>query len=615
MLGTGRLRLVQVEETAGPSTSGQRRAELPDLPEEEHLGAVVLEDAAVRTKREHTHVVDEQSASWQGGRVEVPREACRDAVEVTGHGEVVALGYVRAVGDQLAGLRVVEDVERVADGVDVVQHAPNQVAVAVVVARPSLLAIAVLEDLEDKAGGDAAPVILRMATMEGQGAPYADGVAEFARQVEDLSEGALRIEVVWDGAVEYFGAFGPGADQKVAGLVQNGKLDLALIPARAWDELAVTSLQALQVPFLVSSEDLVEQVVQSELAGEMLAGLDKAGVVGLALLPEGLRHPVGFERPLLALDDFTSVKIRALPSNASYRLLRALGSKPVDLCCDALAVAVANGEIAGAESGFAWAGTLPSPGTFTANITFYPKVNALVANEDAFGRLSDEQREILREAAASALRYVVQNTSTEAERAAVYCGNGGAIAFAAEADVAALEQAAQPVYAALQADPLTKELIEQIRKMKAQLSGADDGLPQACAPASGGAVPTTSSDSEPAEFPEGVYRTDLPAEYLIEKGMDSQTAHDLAGIVTLAFEDGRWRGHTQSPLNHPDCGGTYSVEAGRITLVHDVAQCGEPAGAVVMTARWKLEDGELIFYDIRVGRPLEWGGKPWKKID
>ena len=332
----------------------------------------------------------------------------------------------------------------------------------------------------DKAGGDAAPVSLRMVTVEGKGAPYADGVAEFARQVEDLSEGSVRVDIVWSGAVEYFGAFGPRADQKVAGLVQNGEVDLALIPARAWDELGVTSLQALQAPFLVSSEDLVEQVVQSELAGELLAGLGQAGVVGLALLPEGLRHPVGFGHPLLRLEDFSGATIRSLPSNASHRLLEALGAKPVDIWGDAFDVAVANGEIDGAESGFAWGGTMPSPSTFTANITLYPKVNALVANEDAFGRLSDEHQEILREAAANAVRYVVQNAPTEAERAVAYCRNGGAIAFAAEADVAALEQAAQPVYEVLEADPQTKELIEQIRAMKAQLSARPGASPAAC---------------------------------------------------------------------------------------------------------------------------------------
>lgn len=483
----------------------------------------------------------------------------------------------------------------------------QSVVAAAIVA--SLLAACSGGSAGDKAGGDAAPVTLRMVTVEGKGAPYAAGVAEFARQVEDLSAGALRIDVVWSGAVEFFGAFGPGSDQKVAGLVQNGKLDLALIPARAWDELGVTSLQALQAPFLVSSEDLVDQVVQGEPAAEMLAGLDKAGVVGLVLLPEGLRHPVGFARPLLRPEDFAGAKIRALPSNTSDRLLEALGAKPVDIAPDALSIAVANGETTGAESGFAWAGTLPSPNTFTANITFYPKVNALVANEHAFDRLSDEKREILRKAATKALRYVVRTAPTEAERATVYCRNGGAIAFASKADIAALERAAEPVEEALQADPQTKELIEQISAMKAQLSTRPGALPEACGSPVGSTAPA-STGAEPSEFPEGVYRADVPAEYLIEKGMDSQTAHDLGGIWTLTIKDGRWRGQTQSALNPPACGGTYSVEAGRFSLRDE--QCGPTH--VVMTARWKLEDGELTFFDIRVGRPIEWGSKPWKKI-
>ena len=127
---------------------------------------------------------------------------------------------------------------------------------------------------------------------------------------------------------------------------------------------------------------------------------------------------------------------------------------------------------------------------------------------------------------------------------------------------------------------------------------------------SGGSGGDKAGGAEPSEFPEGVYRADVPADYLIEKGMDSQTAHDLGGVWTLTIKDGRWRGHTQSPLNHPDCGGTYSVKAGRFSLRDN--QCGP--SHVVMTARWKLEDGELTFSDIRVGRTLEWGSKPYKKI-
>ena len=425
----------------------------------------------------------------------------------------------------------------------------------------------------DKSGGDAPTTTLRLATMEGQGAPYTDTVEEFARQVEELSDGSLRIQVVWDGAVELLGGYGPRAEQDVAGLVQSGKLAAALTPARAWDELGVTSLQALQAPFLVSSEQLVEQIVQSDLAEEMLTGLDKAGVVGLTLLPEGLRHPVGFARPFLTAEDFAGANIRAPLSNASYRLLEALGAKPVEICCDEFSQAVANGSITGAESAFNLVGNLPLPGTLTANITFYPKVNAIVMNKNAFNRLSDEHREILREAAANTLRHTLRNAPSEADSAALYCRNGGTIAFASDATVAALEQEARRVYEALEADPQTKGLIEQIRRMKGHLSGARDPLPDGCAPPSGGGVPTTSTGSEPSGFPDGVYRVNRSAEYLIENGMDAMAAHDIAGIVTLTFEHGRWLDHRQGLT---DCSGPYSVEEGRIFLRLDHVNAASP---------------------------------------
>lgn len=488
---------------------------------------------------------------------------------------------------------------------------PGSILFGVVAAVALSVSVVACGSGSDKSGGDAPTTMLRLGTMEKRGAPYTETVEEFARQVEELSGGELRIEILWSAADELLGGYGPRAEQDVAGLVRSGKLAAALMPARAWDELGVTSLQALQAPFLVSSEELVERIVQSELAEELLAGLDKAGVVGLTLIPESLRHPVGFARPLLTAEDFAGATIRAPLSSASYRLLEALAAKPIDTCCDEFSLAVTDGSIAGAESAFEQVGNLPRPGTMTANITFFPKVNTIVVNDDVFRRLGDKQREFLREAAAKTLRFELANASSDVDDAAVYCRNGGTIAFASDADVEALEQAARPVYDALEVDEQTKELIERISELKGELAGADHPLPQACAPA-GGTGTQTSTETGPWEFPEGVYRADIRAEDLIEQGMDPVTANDNAGLATLTIENGRWLDHRQGL---DDCGGPYSVEAGRISLRLESAQCGEAAGTLVMSARWVLEGGKLRFFDFTRGRPLEWGSKPWTKID
>ena len=119
-----------------------------------------------------------------------------------------------------------------------------------------------------------------------------------------------------------------------------------------------------------------------------------------------------------------------------------------------------------------------------------------------------------------------------------------------------------------------------------------------------------SIDAETTEFPEGVYRADAPAEYLIEKGMDSVTAHNLGGIWTLTIKDGRWRGHTESALNHPDCGDTYGRS--RAILADRRRVRREPRGHDrPLEARGRR--AHLLRHSS--GETTRMGSKPYKKID
>ena len=239
----------------------------------------------------------------------------------------------------------------------------------------------------------------------------------------------------------------------------------------------------------------------------------------------------------------------------------------------------------------------------------YAKESAIVANEDAFERLSGNQRDILREAAARAQQLMIDHDPTEAQRAKVYCQVGGRIVVAPEEDVTAIHAAAEPAYAALEADPQTKAFIARLRTMKE--GAAPQPLPELCTPAPRRSE-APSSTSRPKRFPEGVYRRDVSAEYLIAHGMDAITAHQIKGQTTLTIEDGRWSART---IGIPgDCDGPYKVQGERISLYLAEAQCDVTAGTLVTSAGWQLADGELRFLDVRVGRPLEWGGKPWKKI-
>ena len=468
-----------------------------------------------------------------------------------------------------------------------------------------------------KAGGQPAPAVLRIGTDDAQGRPAADQIEEFARQVDELSEGAVRIEPVWNAAGD---TDEDDWDQKVARMVVGGELDMGMIPARAWDTEGVTSLRALNAPFLITSDELAAEVASSELAGTMLAGLDTVGVTGLALLPEGLRHVFSFGDPLLTPGDFKGELIRVPASDTAYATFAALGATPDDVTANTDAISN-GGEVAAAESSFALAPTLPRPSTGVSNVTLYPKYNSLVINTSAWAELPAEQQAALRDAAERTRGWSIDTLPDEASRAAAFCRSGGLVVTAEEQDLDAFQRAVQPVYTDLELDPTTRTLIEQIRALQ-ESTGAEPATVEPCGPDS--VAPSTQAGGESAAFPEGVYRAEVPREVFLEAGVEDSTARLHAGVWTLIFADGKL---TVTDINdstgkESTDTGTYCVEDGRIGLgLAAFAKEGSEAPCdPFWDARWTVEGDQLRLVDIQADGiyPLLvatiFGSQPFTKI-
>ena len=106
---------------------------------------------------------------------------------------------------------------------------------------------------------------------------------------------------------------------------------MAVVPARAWSAAGVTSLGALQAPFLFESDEHVAAVVDdAAITTDLLSGLDGIGVTGLTLFPESLRHLFSFGEPILSPADVKGRTIRAIASLETTAIIEALGGTAVD---------------------------------------------------------------------------------------------------------------------------------------------------------------------------------------------------------------------------------------------------------------------------------------------
>jgi hypothetical protein len=371
----------------------------------------------------------------------------------------------------------------------------------------------------------------------------------------------------------------------------------------------------MQAPFLITSNEMISKVVTSDLAGEMLAGLNTAGVVGLALVPEGLREVFSFGEPLLTPDQFSGLVVRAPTSDTTRMLIQALGATVGPFNGDAFSTGVRAGTIGAAESSFELAvDTLPRSATATGDLALFPKVNSLVVNNAAFATLTDDQQGILRVAAQATRDHAIGAMTDPARAAAQYCGKGGTVVVTGADHVAAFRQAAEPVYAQLESDPSTKSFIDRLRDLTTGAPGPASVTP--CVPAAAATttpVPPPTSDAS-VPFPEGVYRTEMSAKALLAAGIPSDTANAMDGIDTLTIQGGQFMHEIKR--DPPDqCHGTYTVESGR--LVVRLTDCG---GGVLFSAAWTLDGTALTFHDLHSDTNTDafvnalWGNRAWERV-
>jgi len=461
-------------------------------------------------------------------------------------------------------------------------------------------------------------VTLTLGATEGRGRP-STGIAEaFAARVRALSKGTMVVKIAYKSGVGEATPVGRQEANLVA-LVRTAKIQLAIVPTRAFDFQSLTSFQALQTPFLITTEAAMDRVTAGRVATQAQSGLPKIGLTGLGLAPEGLRRPFGFKKALVSPGDFAGVRFGASPTKALLSLLRALGATPINYDDRVVEKGVEKGTIAGADSTLALAGdgALPRPGFTAGNLALFPKVDALVANTSKLTKLSSEQVKVLRTAAASARGWAIANL-TERKGRKAYCSAGGTIVTAPSSSIAALQAKAAPVVAALRADPLTRRLITEIGGMVSA-----GGTVAPCSHAAGGASATGATVD--AVIPAGVYRKTVTEKQLIAAGASPDGAKTNGGTWTLTVTaDGYQQIHIDSP--YPEK--TVTCEKRRMYIVSTTSPRPARRGLVAIDFRgkgcgggfgvaWKLVRGGIEFTRVSFPDPVLlsfWSGVFWKRI-
>ena len=330
-----------------------------------------------------------------------------------------------------------------------------------------------------KAGKATGPVVLRMASRDSDQGAYDPAAAYFVSRVRQLSGGHLRIVVVSDWATDE-----PDVEQQIVRAIATAKVDLGAVGTRVFDTLGVQSFQALTAPMLIDSYPLERKVIAGAIPGQMLDGLDKLGVAGLAVLGEGLRRPVAVKRLLLDPSDWRGITFAAFRSRGAADTIRALGAHPSNLVGSALTGALASRRVQGAENDLLAyqnnARQIQAP-YVTANVNLWPRTEALLANPHRLTKLTHLQQGWLRQAAADTAARSTSLFDHDRQIATFLCKSGAHLRNASNTQLVALREAVAPVYARLERNKATKEFIARIKQLKQSApSGPALAIPAGC---------------------------------------------------------------------------------------------------------------------------------------
>lgn len=185
------------------------------------------------------------------------------------------------------------------------------------------------------------PVVFRLAETHPADYPTTLGDIEFARLVEEKTEGRIKIEVYHSKQL--------GEEKDVIEQVQFGAIDFTRVSVGPMTEFS-PELAVVALPYIYKSADHMWNVLNSQIGDDLLGGLESSNFVGLGWYDGGARSFYNSVKPIETLEDLDGLKFRVMQSELMVDMVEALGASPTPMAYGEVYSSIQTGVIDGAEN-------------------------------------------------------------------------------------------------------------------------------------------------------------------------------------------------------------------------------------------------------------------------
>ncbi|NUT81960.1 MULTISPECIES: TRAP transporter substrate-binding protein [Pseudomonas] len=294
---------------------------------------------------------------------------------------------------------------------------------------------------------------LRFAFQNVKEHPQGQGAQKFADLLSEKSGGKIKVRLFPGGTL--------GGDVQTVSALQGGTLDITVLNS------GILAAQApdyamLDFPFLFNNVEEAHAVIDGPVGQKLAAQLDSKGLVGLGYWDLGFRNLTNSKHPVTKLEDMQGLKIRVIQSPIYLETFSALGANPVPMAFPEVYTGLEQHTIDGQENPF----TVIEGNKFyevqkylsvTGHI-FNPQ--SLIISQKTWNRLNDDEKAMIRSAAAEAQTFQREITAASMDKAKATLAAAMTVNEISPAEKDRLRERVKPVV-----DKFAKSLDGQLVKM------------------------------------------------------------------------------------------------------------------------------------------------------
>ncbi|KAA9019558.1 DctP family TRAP transporter solute-binding subunit [Niallia endozanthoxylica] len=237
-------------------------------------------------------------------------------------------------------------------------------------------------------GKDGDVITIKVGHISPDGQAYAIGFNEYAKAVEEATNGKVKFEIFGNGAL--------GGEREMLEGVQLGTLDMSVITTGVVTNF-VPEVSVIEFPFLFRDLDHTYKTLDGEVGQELLDKMSDVNLKGIAFWENGQRHLANSKKPIKSVEDLKGLKMRTIESELLLDTYSALGTNATPMAFPEVYSGLQQGVIDGSDfsTGVYYTTNVYEQSKHFSEVGLYYASATLVMNQELFASLPEEIQKVI----------------------------------------------------------------------------------------------------------------------------------------------------------------------------------------------------------------------------